>query len=51
MTAIGGYFLQISDLEEALEIAKECPALKYGVTVEVTPCCNIPIFSWFLLWE
>src|SRR5580704_9626819 len=36
--AIGGYFLlQIDDLEGALEIAKECPALKYGVTVEVRP--------------
>ncbi len=32
--AIGGYFLlQIGDLDEALEIAKECPALKYGMTV------------------
>jgi hypothetical protein len=36
--AIGGYFLlQINDLDEAVEIAKECPALKYGVTVEVRP--------------
>ncbi|MBV9129801.1 MAG: hypothetical protein JO298_05370, partial [Verrucomicrobia bacterium] len=36
--AIGGYFLlQKSDLDEALEIAKRCPALKYGVTVEVRP--------------
>ena len=35
--AIGGYFLlQVSE-EEALEIAKECPALKHGVTVEVRP--------------
>ena len=35
--AIGGYFLlQVSE-EEALEIAKECPALKYGVAVEVRP--------------
>ena len=34
--AIGGYFLlQIVDLEEALEIAKECPNLKYRMTVEV----------------
>ena len=33
--AIGGYFLlQVSE-EEAVEIAKECPSLKYGVTVEV----------------
>src|ERR1700757_4619559 len=36
--AIGGYFLlQLDDLNEALEIAKECPALEYGVTVEVRP--------------
>ena len=36
--AIAGYFLlQISGLEEALEIAKECPTLKYGMTVEVRP--------------
>jgi hypothetical protein len=35
--AIGGYFLlQVSE-EEALEIAKECPALKYGLAVEVRP--------------
>jgi hypothetical protein len=35
--AIGGYFLlQVSEAE-ALEIARECPALKYGVTVEVRP--------------
>jgi hypothetical protein len=35
--AIGGYFLlQVSE-EEALEIAKECPALKYGLVVEVRP--------------
>jgi hypothetical protein len=34
--AVGGYFLlQINDLDEAVEIAKECPSLKYGVTVEV----------------
>ena len=35
--AIGGYFLlQVSE-QEALEIARECPALKHGVTVEVRP--------------
>jgi hypothetical protein len=40
--AIGGYFLlQISDLEEALEIAKECPSLKYGVSVEVRPIAEM----------
>jgi hypothetical protein len=36
--AIGGYFLlQVSGEEEALEIAKECPALRYCVAVEVRP--------------
>ena len=36
--AIGGYFLLVlDDFNEALEIAKECPTLEYGVTVEVRP--------------
>jgi hypothetical protein len=36
--AIGGYFLlQVDGLSEALEIAKECPSLGYGVTIEVRP--------------
>lgn len=36
--AIGGYFLlQVEDRNEAIEIAKQCPTLKYGVTVEVRP--------------
>jgi hypothetical protein len=37
--AIGGYFLlqQVKDHNEAVAIAKECPTLKYGVTVEVRP--------------
>lgn len=34
--AIGGYFLlQVADLDEAVEIAKGCPALAYGLKVEV----------------
>jgi hypothetical protein len=33
--AVGGYFLLQVGLDEAVEIAKECPALQYGVTVEV----------------
>jgi hypothetical protein len=33
---IAGYiFLQVNDLDEAVEIAKECPGLEYGVSVEV----------------
>jgi hypothetical protein len=40
--AIAGYFLlQIDDLDEALEIAKECPVLKYGMTVEVRPVAGL----------
>lgn len=35
--AIGGYFLLQVGPEEALEIAKQCPGLKYGITVEVRP--------------
>jgi hypothetical protein len=36
--AIAGYFLlQVDSLEEAVAIAKECPILEYGATVEVRP--------------
>jgi hypothetical protein len=36
--AIAGYILlRVNDLKEALEIAKECPGLEYGVSVEVRP--------------
>lgn len=36
--AIAGYFLlQVDDLNEAVAIAKECPALEYGLNVEVRP--------------
>jgi hypothetical protein len=35
--AIGGYFLLQVGSDEAIEIAKQCPALKYGVNVEVRP--------------
>ncbi len=36
--AIGGYFLlQVDDLDEAVEIAKACPVLEYGSSVEVRP--------------
>ena len=39
--AIGGYFLlQNIDFEEALEIAKQCPTLKYGLIVEVRPVAD-----------
>jgi hypothetical protein len=40
--AIGGYFLlQVDSFEEALAIAKECPSLEYGTTVEVRPVAEI----------
>jgi len=36
--AIGGYFLlQVADMDEAVAIAKQCPVLEYGSTVEVRP--------------
>jgi hypothetical protein len=35
---IGGYFfLAVADLDEATEIAKQCPGLPLGLTVEVRP--------------
>jgi hypothetical protein len=36
--AIGGYFLlTVRDMNEALAIAKQCPTLEFGATVEVRP--------------
>jgi hypothetical protein len=36
--AIGGYFLlAVDDMDEAVAIAQECPALEYGMEVEVRP--------------
>lgn len=36
--AIAGYiYLQADDLDEAVKIAKECPGLDYGMSVEVRP--------------
>ena len=36
--AVGGYFLlQVDSLEEAVAIAKQCPILEFGSTVEVRP--------------
>jgi hypothetical protein len=40
--AIGGYFLlKIGTIEEAITIAKDCPGLQYGVTVEVRPVAAV----------
>ncbi|MBV8813940.1 MAG: hypothetical protein JO271_05580 [Verrucomicrobia bacterium] len=38
--AVGGYFLLYSTHDEAVEIAKQCPALKHGVIVEVRPVAD-----------
>ena len=36
--AVGGYFLlTVADLDEATAIAKQCPGLPLGLTVEVRP--------------
>lgn len=36
--AIGGYFyLRVADMDEAVEIAKQCPGLEHGCVVEVRP--------------
>ena len=45
--AVGG-FLQIeaSNLDEAIAIAKTCPTLEYGITIEVRPVLDeCPIFK------
>ncbi len=43
--AIGGYFhLRVDTLEEAVEIAQQCPGLDYGMSVEVrevAECCML----------
>jgi hypothetical protein len=43
--AIGGFFLlQVDDLDEAVGIARQCPVLDYGVSVEVRPVAeNCPL--------
>jgi hypothetical protein len=45
--AVGGYLLlQSSDFNEAVEIARSMPTLKYGITVEVRPVlAECPIFE------
>jgi hypothetical protein len=40
--AIGGYFfLTVADIDEATEIAKKCPGLPLGLTVEVRPIAEV----------
>ena len=39
---VGGYFfLTVADLDEATEIAKRCPGLPLGLTVEVRPVAKV----------
>lgn len=43
--SVGGFFLlTVADIDEATAIARECPGLEYGLSVEVRPvgeCCPI----------
>jgi hypothetical protein len=40
--AIAGYFyLRVSGMEEALAIARQCPALEHGAEVEVRPVADV----------
>jgi len=40
--AVGGYFLlQVDSLDEAVAIAKDCPALEHGTIVEVRPIAEM----------
>ena len=45
--AVGGYLVLVADnLNEAVEIARSTPTLKYGITVEVRPIlAECPIFE------
>ena len=45
--AVGGYLVLLADdLNEAVEIARSMPTLKYGITVEVRPIlAECPIFQ------
>jgi hypothetical protein len=44
--AIGGYlYLNVDDFDEAVAIAKSCPTLEYGISIEVRPVLEeCPIF-------
>ena len=40
--AVGGYLVLVAnDLNEAIEIAKQCPGLEYGAVVEVRPVADV----------
>ncbi|WAC17791.1 YciI family protein [Luteolibacter sp. SL250] len=39
---VGGFFMvNAASMEEAVELAKACPALPYGLTVEVRPAADV----------
>jgi hypothetical protein len=39
---VGGYFfLTVANIDEATEIAKKCPGLPLGLTVEVRPVADV----------
>jgi hypothetical protein len=44
---VGGYLLlQVDDLDAALAIAKSCPTLDYGISIEVRPVLeDCPVFK------
>lgn len=43
---IGGYFLlKVDTMDEAVEIARQCPGLPYGIRVEVRPVAGMCPFS------
>jgi hypothetical protein len=40
--AVGGYFyLQVANMDEAIEIARQCPGLDHGLRVEVRPVADM----------
>jgi hypothetical protein len=45
--AIGGFFLlRVKTMEEAIEIAKQCPGLPYGARIEVRPVAEeCPVYE------
>ncbi len=40
--AVGGYFyLKVADMEEAVEVARQCPGLEHGAIVEVRQVADL----------